>query len=46
MTRTIFTIIAVISFVLAAFGVAATHVALVPVGLAFYAARDLVEDKK
>ena len=43
--RTTFTIIAVVAFVLAAFGVSASNVSLLPLGLAFYAARALVKEK-
>jgi len=43
MTKTIFTIIAVVAFVLATFGATISHVALIPLGLAFFAARELVK---
>ncbi len=44
MTRIIFTIVAVVAFVLAAFGATVPYVTLIPLGLAFYAARALVKD--
>ena len=43
MVKTVFAIIAVVAFVLATFGVTVSHVALIPMGLAFYAARALVK---
>ena len=43
MTKTIFVIVAVVAFTLATFGVSISHVALVPLGLAFYAAKELIK---
>jgi hypothetical protein len=43
MAKTIFIIVAVVAFTLATFGVTVSHVALVPLGLAFYAAKELIK---
>lgn len=43
MAKTIFVIVAVVAFTLATFGVTVSHVALVPLGLAFYAAKELIK---